>query len=405
MPRYAYTAIDRQGKRISGSLSAPTELLARAELSNRELQPVKFAIKKSVFVYEITRKKIKRPLVMSFSRQLGVFVRSGVPIIEALRIIESETTNKAFREVLTEMTAALLAGDSFTNAARAHPNAFPPYYIGMLESAELAGNLDEVLTRLSTYMERDADARSKVVGAMIYPGVILAVAIVVVGVLCTYVMPKFVTFFNSLNAKLPLVTRMLIDIASFFGKSYLIIFGIIIVIVVGLVLSRKVQSTRLLLDSFVLRLPIMGDMVRHIMVERICRILSAMTESGVGLPEAIAVSAESVSSLVFKRGLEHIHTEMLAGHGLAGPVAASGIMPTAARQMIRVGEETGTLVEQLRVAASFYERELEVKTKRFTSLFEPIVIVCMGVIVGFVAIALISAMYGIYRQINVNGAS
>lgn len=402
MPRYSYTAIDKFGKRVSGSLSAPTELLVRSELANRDLQPIKLEAQKSIFFHEITKKRIKRSLVMSFSRQLGAFVSAGVPIIEGLRIIDSETTNKAFKKILAEMIEALLAGDSFTNAARAHPNAFPPYYVGMLESAELAGNLDTVLTRLSTYMERDAEARSRITGAMIYPGVILAVAIVVVAILATYVMPKFVVFFNSLNAKLPLPTRMLIGMASFFGKFYPIIFGTVFVIVIALVVAWRNKSTRLFLDSLILRLPILGDMVQHVMVERVCRILSAMTESGVALPEAIAVSAESVSNAVFKRGLGRIHTEMLAGHGLAGPVTASGIMPTMARQMIRVGEETGTLVEQLRIAAGFYERELEVKTKRFTSLFEPIVIVCMGTIVGFVAIALISAMYGIYRQVNIS---
>lgn len=339
---------------------------------------------------------------MTFSRQLGAFVRAGIPIVEALEILSTDTTDKLFKKTLSQMSTSLQAGDTFAATARAHPEAFPPYYVGMLESAELAGNLDSVLIQLAEYMERDAEARSKVTGALIYPGVILVMAVIVVAVLATVVMPKFKTFFASLNAKLPLPTRMLIAGTNFFEGHYAIIFGAIAAVIIALLATWRSKRGKALIDTVVLRIPIMGDLIQHVLVERICRILSSMTETGVPLPDAMNVTSESVSNTVFKRGIDHIRAEMLEGRGLAEPVAASGIMPTAARQMIRVGEETGTLEDQLHVAADYYQRELDVKLKRFTSLFEPAVIIFMGVVVGFVAVALITAMYGIYRQVNVN---
>ena len=277
----------------------------------------------------------------------------------------------------------------------------PAYYVGMLSSAELAGNLDVVLTQLADYMERDADARGKVTSAMIYPSVVLGMSIVTFVVLGVFVMPRFKVFFQSLHASLPLPTRMLISVTNFIESEWYILFGAIAFVVIAFVVALRSKQGRARIDSLVLKLPVLGDLVQHVMVERICRILSSMIQAGVALPEAMTVTSESVSNSVYKRGLDTIRDEMLEGRGLADPVATTQLFPSAARQMMRVGEETGTLDEQLTVAAQYYARELDSKIKRFTGLFEPAIIIVMGVVVGFVAIALISAMYGIYRQVKV----
>jgi type IV pilus assembly protein PilC len=400
--KYKYTAIDKLGNTVSGMLSASSAGLARLEISGLGLQPVAIEQRKSLMQFEITRKKVKPALVMAFSRQLGVFIRSGIPIIDALEIIETDTSDKLFKKTLSEMSAALQAGESFARTARTHPEAFPPYYVGMLESAELSGNLDSVLIQLADYMERDTEAKKKITSALIYPMVVMCMAIVVIIVLATFVLPKFKTFFSQLNAKLPLVTRMLLAMTNFISGHYLILGGAIVAFVIASVATFRSKRGRAWLDSVVLKIPVAGDLVVHILVERICRILASMSETGVPLPDAMEVTSQSVSNDVFKKGLEHVRTEMIEGRGLAEPVESSGIFPLAARQMIRVGEVTGTLEDQLQVAADYYDRELEFKLKKFTSLFEPLIIVVMGVIVGFVAIALISAMYGIYRQVHVS---
>jgi type IV pilus assembly protein PilC len=271
----------------------------------------------------------------------------------------------------------------------------------MLGAAELAGNLDTVLTQLSDYMERDADARSKVTAAMIYPSIVLAMSVVVVIVLGVFVMPRFKTFFKSLNAKLPLPTQLLIKATNFFEANWDIILGAIVLVVVIFFLVFRSKSGRARIDSLVLRIPIAGDLIKNVLVERICRVLSSMIQAGVSLPEALIVTSDSVTNDVYKKGLDTIRDEMLEGRGLADPVATSDLFPSAARQMMRVGEETGTLDEQLQTASQYYARELDFKIKRFTDLFEPAIIIVMGLVVGFVAIALISAMYGIYRQVKV----
>jgi type IV pilus assembly protein PilC len=250
-------------------------------------------------------------------------------------------------------------------------------------------------------MERDADARSKVTAAMIYPSIVLGMSLVTVVVLGVFVMPRFKTFFQSLHASLPLPTRMLISATNFVEANWYIIFGVIFAIVLAIAVTFRSKKGRARIDSFVLQIPVIGDLIEHVLVERICRVLASMLQAGVALPEAMTVTSESVSNAVYKRGLDTIRDEMLEGRGLAEPVASSQLFPSAARQMMRVGEETGTLDEQLTVAAQYYARELDARIKKFTSLFEPAIIIVMGVIVGFVAVALISAMYGIYRQVKI----
>lgn len=401
MARYSFKAIDQYGKSVSGVLAAPTVSAAHLMVVARGLQPVSVEEKTSVLQYEVTKKKVPREEVMHFSRQLGVFVKAGIPILDSLEIIEGETTNKLFKKVLADMVESLAAGDTFALAAEAHPEAFPPYYVGMLSSAELSGNLDTVLSQLSDYMERDADARSKVTAAMIYPSIVLGMSLVTVVVLGVFVMPRFKTFFQSLHASLPLPTRMLISATNFVEANWYIIFAVIFAIVLVIAITFRSKQGRAHIDSFVLQIPVIGDLIQHVMVERICRVMASMLQAGVALPEAMTVTSESVSNAVYKRGLDTIRDEMLEGRGLAEPVASSQLFPSAARQMMRVGEETGTLDEQLTVAAQYYARELDGRIKKFTSLFEPAIIIFMGVIVGFVAIALISAMYGIYRQVKI----
>ncbi len=401
MARYSFKAIDQYGKSVSGVLAAPTVGAAHLMVVARGLQPVSVEEKTSVLQYEVTKKKVPREEVMHFSRQLGVFVKAGIPIIDSLEIIEGETTNKLFKKVLADMVESLAAGDTFALAAEAHPEAFPPYYVGMLSSAELSGNLDIVLSQLSDYMERDADARSKVTAAMIYPSIVLGMSLVTVVVLGVFVMPRFKTFFQSLHATLPLPTRMLISATNFVEANWYIIFGVIFAIVLAIAVTFRSKKGRARIDSFVLQIPVIGDLIEHVLVERICRVLASMLQAGVALPEAMTVTSESVSNAVYKRGLDTIRDEMLEGRGLAEPVASSQLFPSAARQMMRVGEETGTLDEQLTVASQYYARELDQRIKKFTSLFEPAIIIFMGVIVGFVAVALISAMYGIYRQVKI----
>jgi type IV pilus assembly protein PilC len=400
MTKYKFEAVDLEGKTIKGVEVAASSGAARLSLAARGLQPMSVDEKPSLLKLELSKRRVPRDVVMGFSRQLSVFISAGIPILEAMEIILDETSDKTFKKVLADMVEGLQSGDTFSSAAAAHPEAFPLYYVGILNSAELTGALDVTLLQLAEYMQRDADAKSRVVSALVYPLIVMGMSVVTVVVLAVFVLPRFKVFFSSLNAKLPLPTRMLLAMTGIVSNNYLIILGGILLIGAFGIWCWRSKTGRVRLDAVMLKLPLLGDMIQHAILERICRILASMLSAGVALPEAMLVTADATNNAVYKRGLDDIRDEMLEGQGLAAPLARSGLFPSAARQIFRVGEETGTLDEQLRVAAGFYDRELDLKIKRFTSLFEPAVIIFMGAVVGFVAVALVSAMYGIYKQVN-----
>jgi type IV pilus assembly protein PilC len=400
LSKFRYSALDASGKPVSGVETASSSGAAHLALVQRGFQPLEVSEKKSIMKVEVTKKKVPRKEIMHFSRQMGVFMKAGIPIMEALEVIELETTEKLMKKVIVAMIDDLRAGDTFAAAAASHPEAFPNYYVGILESAELTGNLDTVLNQLADYIERDVEARSTLTSALIYPAVVFCMSIGVVIVLATFVMPRFVVFFNSLHAKLPLPTRMLLSASGAFSHYWFVLLGAAIVLVVTFVSMRRSTRGRTMLDGFILKLPVLGLLVQAAVLERVCRVLSSMLKAGVDLPQAMAVTADASNNGVFRNGIERIREQMMEGQGLADPLAQTGLFPGAARQMFRVGEETGTLDTQLETAAAYYHRELEVRVKHFTSLFEPAVIIFMGVVVGFVAVALISAMYGIYSQVK-----
>ena len=401
MEKFRYSALNDAGQRVSGTEVASTQNAAHLALLERGYQSVQISKKTSVLQLELTKKKVPRKDLMHFSRQLGVFVKAGIPIMEALEVIGSETPDKVLKATIFDMIERLQAGDTFASAAAAHPEAFPDYYLGILGSAELTGTLDLVLEQLAEYIERDIDARGKVTGALIYPGVVMVMAIVTVIILATFVLPRFKTFFDSFHATLPLPTRMMLAVSGFVSSWWWALLLGLLGVVAGISALRRNERGRAWLDSLLLRMPVAGDMVQAVIMERICRILSSMINAGVSLPEAMVVTAEASNNAVYKKGLLQAREDMMEGQGLSDPIARTGLFPGAARQMFRVGEETGTLDEQLELAAAYYNREVDVRVNRFTSLFEPAVIVFMGLIVGFVAVALVSAMYGIYHQVHV----
>jgi type IV pilus assembly protein PilC len=217
----------------------------------------------------------------------------------------------------------------------------------------------------------------------------------------TYVLPKFQKFFKDLHATLPLPTRMLLSFASFIEDWWPLLLGLVVVAFLGYIFYSRTDSGRYSRDRMLLRAPAVGPVVSCAVVERFCRILGTMLGAGVPIPDAMTAASEATNNRVFEEKLGEARAEMLRGNGIAGPVADTGLFPGSAVQMLRVGEQSGSLDQQLRLTADYYEGELDFKLKRLTSLFEPAVIVIMGAIVGFVAIALISAMYGIFNQVKI----
>lgn len=401
MPRYQFSAAAVDGSVITGIEKSPGINDVRDLLLDRNLQPISIAEKKGILQFEITKKTVKKRELMHLCRQLAVFVRSGVSVIEALLVLSEETSDKLLKVALDSMRVSLEGGARFSEAAADHPELFPGYTVEVLRSAELTGNLDQVLDQLGDYLDREIETEHKVKSALAYPSIVFVLAIIVSIVLVVYVLPKFKTFFTSLHAKLPLPTRMLIALANWIGDWGLVLGIVIVAIVAGAFLVTRTEKGRELKDKIVLKIPVVGELIHTAIIERFCRLLASMTVAGVALPEALAVTTAATNNMVFRRGLAEARAAMMRGEGLAAPLADTGLFPGAARQMFAVGESTGNLDEQLQAASNYLDRELEYRIKRFTTLIEPAVIVAVGFIVGFVAIALISAMYGIFNQVKV----
>jgi len=402
MPKFNYVALAGDGSEVVGVQEAADRAGVGAALLERGLSITTMSEKRSLLQFEITRKKVPRKELMHFSRQLSAFLKAGVSILDSMETIESEMGNKLFRAVVLDMVAAIRGGSTFSAAAAAHPEAFPPVYLGMLESAELTGNLDSVLDRLSEYVERELEAKRKVKAALMYPGVVAGMSVATVAVLAGFVLPRFKDFFDSLDATLPLPTRLLLGATGLMTRFWFVFPLLLVAMAAAGIWSVRTEKGRNLRDRTILKIPIIGDLVTHAILERFCRVLSSMARAGVPLPQAMLITADATNNVVYKEALGTAREAMLQGEGLAGPIAATGLFPAAARQMLRVGEDTGTLDDQLEGAAEYFERELDYRVTRFTSLFEPAVIIFMGLVVGFVAIALVSAMYGIFRQVNLS---
>jgi type IV pilus assembly protein PilC len=344
---------------------------------------------------------VKIEEVMNFSRQLSSFLRAGVPILDSLGVVAEENASKKMQQVVADIQRRLRAGSSFGEALAVHTNVFPGYFIAVVRASELTGQLDDALEQLSEYLERESAARRELKSALTYPTIVFCLAIVAVIIMSAFVLPKFKSFYSSLGAKLPLPTRMLLGFTTFMTHWWLVIAAVLVgLVVIGLVvLGGKAGKARR--DPLLLRLPAIGALVKLAAIERFCRVLAALVHTGVPLPDAVQVAADSTNNRVFQGKLATVREAMMRGEGLARPLTASGMFPPAARQMIRVGESTGSLDTQLHNAAVFYERELSFRLKRFTDMFEPAIILVVGGMVAFVAIAQISAMYSVYHQVKI----
>jgi len=395
MPSFTYNAIDASGATVVGTQKADTLGTARTLLLERNLYPVTIEHKRSLLQMEITKEKVPKRELMNFTRQLAVFVTAGIPITDALDVIGEETTDDVLRRTIAAMVEDLRNGSTLSTSASRHSEAFPDYYVAMLGSAELTGKLDETLTSLADYLERDIETRSTLVSALTYPVIVMALALVTVVVLAGYVLPQFKPLFEELDSDLPITTRMLLAVSTFFTDLWFIPLGAFMAFAVVLVWMLKTRSGKPFKDKVILKLPLLGTIVQTALLERFCRILSTVVSAGVPLLEGIQTAAEATDNTVYRNELDLAKNKMLEGAGFAQSLTETGLFPGSARQMFKVGEETGTLDRQLAVASNYFDRELKDRVKKFAALFEPLLIIFVGVVVGFVAVALVSAMYGV----------
>jgi type IV pilus assembly protein PilC len=400
--KFRYEAETLDGQMVKGVVEAPSANAARNELAVQGLRVNKLVERKGLNL-ELTKEKVPLVDVMHFSRQMATFLRAGVPMTEAIESLRSDATNKRFKEVLGDVLERVTAGRSVTEALNAHADIFPPYFMALLSSAELTGRMDDAFDQLHKYIRRDVELTRQVRKALIYPVILLGLSIAVCLVIVVFAIPRFAEFFADFDAELPLPTRMLMSIADFVQSPAGWITGLVLVAAVfALVMYVRTPTGRRNMHAFQLRIPMISTVVTYSSTERFTRVLGVLLDAGVPLGEALPTSIDCSNNLVFKERLSTAMEGVLEGRGFAEPLSQTELFPPTVVQMVRVGERSGELSEQLDNAAGFYEEELDYAVEKMTAWFEPAMIVFIGLVVGFVALAMVSAMYGLYNQVDLS---
>ncbi|HXN04906.1 MAG TPA: type II secretion system F family protein [Candidatus Acidoferrum sp.] len=398
MPSFAYKAYTERGQKREGRIEAAGTSDAEQALWLEGLKIVQLnpaPPKKTMADYFPSLYQISGQDLILFTRQLATFVGAGVAMTRALTVIAEETASPLFKRVILTVLDDLERGQNLSESLVKHPKVFPSLYVDLIRVAELTGNLEATLKELAGYLRRDLNTVRRVRTAMIYPAVILVVATAVVIILVFFALPAFVKIFAEFRVQLPLSTRILIGIVAF-TRAWGLVMGAVIASIVGaVVIALRTERGKYAKDLISLRVPVMGPIVLSAVLNRFSRTLAMVLKAGVPLGQTFDAVIAGTGNKVFQRGLGTVKEQMTGGEGFAGPLLRTRLFPPMLTQMVRVGEETGTLDTYLEQAADFYEEELDYRIRAMTSLIEPVMTVAVGVVVGFIAVSLISAMYGL----------
>ena len=392
MPVFAYQGRTFQGGALSGDIEAPDRTAAVGELRRRQ-----------VFVTGIKEKApqtglrgglralgggVKDKDLAIYTRQFSTMIDAGLPLVQCLTILSEQSESKSLRVVTSKSARDVESGSSLADALKRHPKVFDELYVNMVEVGETGGILDVVLQRLSGYIEKAAALKRKVKTAMIYPATIVSVAILVVIFMLTFVIPTFAKMFEGLGADLPLPTQIVIGLSNFVRRFVLLIIAAMVGIVLAIRYYYKTENGKTMIDTLLLKIPVVGMLIRKVAVARFTRTLGTLVSSGVPILEALRITARTAGNKIVEKAVMMTRANVTAGKTLAEPLKTSGVFPPMVVHMISVGEQTGALDAMLNKIADFYEDEVDTAVAGLTSLLEPVMIVFLGVVIGGLVIAM-----------------
>lgn len=340
-------------------------------------------------------RKTKPQLVVQFCKQLSSFVRVGVPVTTAIETFAEQAPTKKLRATYLTIAADIQRGVRLSDAFAAHPNVFPRIVSDMARSAEATGNLDVVLRQAAKHIEREASARQKVKAAMTYPAIIFTIAILLAIGIVVFVLPAFRDLYASLSVPTPGLLNALLAFSGYLRDHGLFIAIGVLVAIIALGLWVRTEQGRYVLDTLLLKIPVISALLQAAMTETFCRTLGDMLSAGVPISQTFAVVIKNVRNRVYRRALQGVGPSLAAGQGMYGPLQATGVFTPSVIQMFRVGEETGHLDTNLAETADMYEEEIDYRIKRLTAFLEPAMVVFVGLVVGFVAVTLITSIYSL----------
>jgi type IV pilus assembly protein PilC len=403
MAEFTWEARARSGEMRKGVMEADNEDAVSNKLRQQQLNPVKVKKKTSIFQMQFGGGSVATKDLVTFTRLFATMIDAGLPLIQCLDILSNQQSNKAFALVLKDIKSSVEQGATFSESLKRHPRVFDELFTNLVHAGEVGGILDSIMGRLSIYLEKRQKLIRQVRGAMVYPSVVIVIAMGVMAVLLTFVIPAFENMFAEFGGgkeALPALTRALIAISNGF-VSYLpfIIAAIVALVVTVTYVNRQPNGKRFFHKTF-LRLPIMGQVLRKIAVARFTRTLGTLLQSGVPILDALEICARTSGNVVIESGIMMVRQSISEGKNMAEPLAATGVFPDMVVQMIAVGEQTGALDQMLNKIADFYEEETDVAVAALTSALEPILMVGVGGMVGVVLIAMYLPIFSLAGNIK-----
>jgi len=426
MPKFNYTASDSAGKEKIGIIEAvnrPAALLRLKEIglspssvtevsaktakpavaaAGKATQPSVVISSKKITLPRWLSGRINRKQLMIFTRQLATMNDAGVPLLRALQIIQKQETSTVLKRVTGELCEAVEGGSTFAEALGQHPKIFDKLYVNMAKAGEIGGVLQLTLNRLAEFIEKAEAIKAKVKGAMIYPIVVLVMALGIMGFLLVAIVPKFGEIFKDLlgGQELPALTAFVVKASNMMINRAPVVVGVVVGVIVLINLAARTKMGKYWLDVIKLKIPIFGSLNLRVGISRFSRTLGTLSNSGVQILQALIIVRDTAGNEVIARAIQSVHDSIKEGESVAGPLEASGIFPTMVVSMVAVGEETGRLPEMLVKIADIYDNEVDSAVDGMTSIIEPILIIFLAVIVGTIVIAMFMPLIGIIQNLG-----
>jgi len=394
MPVFVWEGKTAQGKILKGEMEAASQEAVFARLRSQRIQPIPARVREKGkgLEKELTvpgfGAKVTAHDVMLFTRQFATMIDAGLPIVQGLDILAQQSDNKTFRITIKTIKQDVESGFTLADALKKHPKIFDDLYVNMVAAGEVGGVLNTILNRIAIFIEKAAKLKSKVKGAMIYPCTIVVVAVAVVTVLLLFVIPVFAELYGGMGKALPAPTQITINISNFFRAYFMYLAAALVGAVVAIKMYYKTEHGRFNIDGLMLKLPVMGDLIRKVAVARFSQNMSILLSSGVPILDGLAITAKTAGNKVVEKAIMTARISISQGRTVAEPLTESKIFPPMVCQMVAIGENTGALDAMLKKVAEFYEDEVDTAVANLTALMEPVIMVVLGVILGGLVISM-----------------
>ncbi|HEC97148.1 MAG TPA: type II secretion system F family protein [Nitrospirae bacterium] len=360
-----------------------------AKLRNNNLIPTAVAEKKKTGGLSFSLRGITDKDLVVFTRQFATMIDAGLPLVQALEILSSQVENKTLAKTIAQVKVDVEAGSTYADALRKHPRVFSELYVNMVAAGESGGIMDTILNRLAAYIEKAMKLKKQVRGAMIYPAVVTAIAILVIAVIMIYVVPTFTQMFAQLGGTLPMPTRIVVAMSDFMsGIGGIVVLGAIIALAIFIVQIRRTEKGQYITDKILLQLPVFGVLLKKTAIAKFTRTLGTLVSSGVPILDGLDITAKTSGNKVIEKAIYAVRTDVSEGKTVAEPLMKAKVFPPMVNHMIAVGESTGALDSMLNKIAEFYDDEVDAAVSNLTSMIEPILMVFLGGSVGFIVISM-----------------